>query len=64
MHFISIRNKLNFNIMKTINGATLRKMFTNAFSLVEENKQTMSVRVFSDYKIIRYTVCAGGGMKI
>ena len=27
--------------MKTINGATLRKMFTNAFSLVEENKQTI-----------------------
>ena len=27
--------------MKTINGATLRKMFTNAFSLVEENKKTI-----------------------
>ena len=29
--------------MKTINGATLRKMFTNAFSLVEENKQTIDL---------------------
>ena len=27
--------------MKTINGATLRKMFINSFSLVEENKNTI-----------------------
>ena len=26
---------------KSINGATLRKMFSSAFSLVEENKQTI-----------------------
>ena len=27
--------------MKTINGSTLRKMFANAFSLVEENKKNI-----------------------